>query len=88
MQYIRLNTNKKCINAIYNSNKIIIKYKNLLLRFGLVWFWKGNPKFDPIIAIFPKQHPNTSKHIWFFEVFGFFGLVCGFILDRFEFEHP
>ena len=34
MQYIRLIANKKYINAIYNTNKIIIKYKNLLLRFG------------------------------------------------------
>ena len=38
MQYIRLNTNKQYINAIYNTNKIINKYKNLLLRFGLVRF--------------------------------------------------
>jgi hypothetical protein len=38
MQYIRLNTNNKYINALYNTNKIINKYKNLLLRFGLVRF--------------------------------------------------
>jgi len=38
MQYIRLNINKQYINAIYNTNKIINKYKNLILRFGLVWF--------------------------------------------------
>ena len=38
MQYIRLNTNNKYINALYNTNKIINKYTNLLLRFGLVRF--------------------------------------------------
>jgi len=38
MLYIRLNTNKQYINAIYNTNKIINKYKNLLLQFGLVRF--------------------------------------------------
>jgi hypothetical protein len=38
MLYIRLNTNKKYINAIYNTNKIINKYKNLFLRFCLVRF--------------------------------------------------
>ena len=38
MQYIRLNTNKKYINAIYNTNEIINKYKNIFFRFGLVRF--------------------------------------------------
>jgi len=38
MQYTRLNTNKQYINTIYNTNKIINNYKNLLLRFSLVRF--------------------------------------------------
>jgi len=48
MQYIRLNTNKQYISAIYNTNKIINKYKNLLLRFGFVRFGFEKANRNPI----------------------------------------
>jgi hypothetical protein len=55
---------------------------------GLVRFWKINPKSDPIQRFSQKQHPNTSKNIQFFAVFGFFRSVCNFYSIWFEFEHP
>jgi len=67
MQYIRLNTNKKYINAIYNTNKIINKYKNLLLRFGSVLKRQSEIRSDH--SGFSK---TTSKHIQKYLVF------CGF----------
>lgn len=32
------------------------------------------------------QHPKAFKNIWFLAIFFF--LLCSFILDWFEFEHP
>jgi len=49
---------------------------------------KNNPKYYPIRAIFTKQHQNASKNIQLFVVFDFSRSICGFCLDRFEFEHP
>jgi hypothetical protein len=39
------------------------------VRLGLFGFKKSDMKSDPILAIFIKQHPNTSKNIRFFAVF-------------------
>jgi hypothetical protein len=43
---------------------------------------------NPIRRFSQKGNPNTSKNIWFFAVFDFFGSICGFYLDWFGFEHP
>jgi len=67
MQDIRLNTNKQYINAIYNTNKIINKYKNLLLRFDSVLKRQSETRSDH--SGFSK---TTSKHIQKYSGF------CGF----------
>jgi hypothetical protein len=56
------------------------------MRFGSVWIGFEKSIQNPIQRFSQKEHPNTSKNIRFFAVFSFFGSVCGFYLDWFEFE--
>jgi len=63
----------------------------------LVWFWKQNPKFNLIQAIFTKVHVNASNNIWFSIIFYFlkkisiifycFRSIYDFNLDWFKYEH-
>ena len=63
----------------------------------MVWFWKQNPKFNLIQAIFTKVHVNASNNIWFSIIFYFlkkisiifycFRSIYDFNLDWFKYEH-
>jgi hypothetical protein len=64
------------------------KIKISAVRFGSVRFLSYKPKTEPNQSVFNLYGPNTSEKNRFFAVFGFFGSVGGFFLDRFGSEHP
>jgi len=68
----------------------LITLSIIAVWFGLVWFgcWDANSKPNQT-AQFSAQvirtHPNQVR---FFAVSVWIGLVCGFLLGWFGFEHP
>jgi len=75
---------------VKDRSRVVEESSNIIISavwFGSVRFLSYKPKTEPNLSVFNLYGPNTSKNL-FFAVFGFFGSVGGFFLNRFGYEHP